>query len=94
MDTVFEWEGWLTLALITFMVLGLVADIAPAYLVMMGTVIVFLSLGILDLQDALSGFNDTSVLSIAILFIVGKGKGFFFQINLSMAIKFKICLSI
>ena len=56
------------------MVIALVAEVAPPYLVMMGTVIFFLSLGILDLEDALSGFNDASVLSIAILFIVARGK--------------------
>ena len=74
MDIIVEWERWITLVLIMLMVIALVAEVAPPYLVMMGTVIFFLSLGILDLEDALDGFNDASVLSVAILFIVAKGK--------------------
>ncbi|KAI5083660.1 hypothetical protein GOP47_0003403 [Adiantum capillus-veneris] len=67
------WEGWATLALILLMLVALVAELAPPYLVMMGTVILFIPLGILNLEQALHGFNDPAVLAIAVLFIVAKG---------------------
>ncbi|KAJ7552305.1 hypothetical protein O6H91_06G049600 [Diphasiastrum complanatum] len=67
------WEGWLTLCLIGLMLLALLAELAPPYLVMMGTLILFLPLKILTLEEALHGFGDTAVLSIAVLFIVAKG---------------------
>lgn len=69
-----EWQGWVTLALIVLMLVALVLELAPPYLVMMGTLITFLPLGILDLEEALHGFSDSAVLSIAVLFIVAKGK--------------------
>lgn len=68
------WEGWVTLALIVLMLVALVAELAPPYLVMMGILVLFIPLGILDLEEALHGFNDPAVLAIAVLFIVAKGR--------------------
>lgn len=67
------WQGWVTLALIVLMLVALIAEIAPPYIVMMGTLIIFIPLGILDLEQALHGFNDEAVLSVAVLFVVAKG---------------------
>eukprot|EP00250_Pteridium_aquilinum_P001663 c11867_g1_i1 orf=350-1390(+) len=67
------WQGWVTLALIMLMLVALIAEMAPPYLVMMGTLITFLPLGILDLEQALHGFNDDAVISVGVLFVVAKG---------------------
>ncbi|XP_024545096.1 putative sulfur deprivation response regulator [Selaginella moellendorffii] len=67
------WEGWVTLTLIGIMLAALVLEIAPPYLVMTGTLILFLPLNILTLDQALHGFGDHAVLSIGVLFIVAKG---------------------
>ncbi|KAH7365617.1 hypothetical protein KP509_18G037900 [Ceratopteris richardii] len=68
-----RWEGWVTLSFILLMLVALVFELAPPYLVMMGTLILFLPLGILNLRQALHGFSDPAVLVIAVLFIVAKG---------------------
>ncbi|MCO5557907.1 hypothetical protein L7F22_011480 [Adiantum nelumboides] len=73
MVTDIGWEGWVTLALILLMLVALVAELAPPYLVMMGTLILFIPLDILNLEQALHGFNDPAVLAIAVLFVVAKG---------------------
>ncbi|MCO5605116.1 hypothetical protein L7F22_059296 [Adiantum nelumboides] len=67
------WEGWVTVALILLMLVALLAELAPPYLVMMGTLILFIPLDILNLEQALHGFNDPAVLAIAVLFVVAKG---------------------
>ena len=67
------WEGWVTLGLVLVMLVLLVAEVGPPYMVMMGILIVFIPLGIIDIQDALHGFSDPAMLSIAVLFIVAKG---------------------
>eukprot|EP00897_Mesotaenium_endlicherianum_P005624 jgi/Mesen1/508/ME000104S10599 len=67
------WEGWVTLGLILVMLFLLVLETAPPYMVMMGTLIIFIPLGILDVEQAFHGFSDEAVLSIAVLFMLAKG---------------------
>jgi hypothetical protein len=40
----------------------------------MGTLIIFLPLGILDIYEAFQGFADEAMLSVAVLFVVARGK--------------------
>lgn len=67
------WEGWVTLGLVGVMLVALVGELAPPYLVMMGTLIIFLPLDILDIEEAFHGFADEAMLSVAVLFVVAKG---------------------
>ncbi|CAI7879251.1 unnamed protein product [Closterium sp. NIES-53] len=55
------------------MLVLLVAEVAPPYMVMMGILIIFIPLQILDVEKAFHGFSDPAMLSIAVLFIVAKG---------------------
>jgi len=68
-----QWQGWTTIGLIAFMLIALVAEIAPPYMVMMGILIIFIPLGILTIEEAFHGFADEAMIAIAILFIVAKG---------------------
>lgn len=68
------WQGYTVLGLIGFMLIALVAELAPPYLVMMGTLVIFLALSILDVDAALHGFADEAMLSVAVLFVVARGK--------------------
>lgn len=68
-----QWQGWTTLSLVGCMLVALVAELAPPYMVMMGTLIIFLPLGILTVEDAFHGFADEAMLAVGVLFIVAKG---------------------
>ena len=68
-----QWQGWTTLSLVGCMLVALVAELAPPYMVMMGTLIIFLPLGILNVEDAFHGFADEAMLAVGVLFIVAKG---------------------
>lgn len=68
-----QWQGWTTIGLIVIMLIALVAEMAPPYLVMMGILIIFVPLGILTIEEAFYGFADEAMLSVAVLFIVAKG---------------------
>jgi hypothetical protein len=74
LNPVIDWQGWTTLSLIGAMLVALVAEMAPPYMVMMGTLIIFLPLGILDIYEAFQGFADEAMLSVAVLFVVARGK--------------------
>ncbi|KAL2621959.1 hypothetical protein R1flu_002164 [Riccia fluitans] len=67
------WQAYTVLGLIGCMLISLVAELAPPYLVMMGTLVVLLALSILDVESALHGFADEAMLSVAVLFVVAKG---------------------
>lgn len=68
-----QWQGWTTIGLIAFMLIFLVAEMAPPYMVMMGILIIFIPLGILTIQEAFHGFADEAMIAVAVLFIVAKG---------------------
>jgi hypothetical protein len=68
-----QWQGWTTIGLIMIMLIALVAEMAPPYLVMMGILILFIPLGILSIEEAFHGFADEAMLAVAVLFIVAKG---------------------
>ena len=68
-----QWQGWTTISLIGVMLIALVAEMAPPYLVMMGILIIFIPLGILTIEEAFHGFADEAMLAVAVLFIVAKG---------------------
>ncbi|KAL3692096.1 hypothetical protein R1sor_005747 [Riccia sorocarpa] len=67
------WHAYTVLGLLGCMLISLVAELAPPYLVMMGTLVVLLALSILDVEAALHGFADEAMLSVAVLFVVAKG---------------------
>jgi hypothetical protein len=70
------WQGWVVVSLVGLMLLALLAELAPPHLVMMGTLIICLSLSIIDLTAAFHGFSDQAMLAVAVLFVVAKGQLF------------------
>ncbi|CAM6093297.1 unnamed protein product [Calypogeia fissa] len=67
------WQGWVVLGLVGFMLVALVAELAPPHLVMMGVLIICLALSIIDIKAAFHGFSDEAILSVAVLFVVARG---------------------
>ncbi|XP_024377736.1 putative sulfur deprivation response regulator isoform X3 [Physcomitrium patens] len=68
-----QWQGWTTIGLVALMLISLVAELAPPYMIMMGILIIFIPLEILTIEEAFHGFADEAMLAVAILFIVAKG---------------------
>lgn len=68
------WQAWTCLAMIFGMLICLVLEAGPPDMIMMGTLICFIPLGILNVEQALHGFSDNAMLSIGVLFIVAKGE--------------------
>ncbi|MBM6551813.1 SLC13 family permease [Marinomonas ostreistagni] len=68
-----EWQGWFSLAL-TVGALGVltVTRIAP-HLVMMGVLTILSALGILSANEALAGFANSGLVTVAAMFIVAAG---------------------
>lgn len=64
------WQAWLTLLVIVIAVLTMMRDLAaPATAVLGGTVVLLLS-GVIDTQQAFSGFSNPATLTIAVLYIL------------------------
>lgn len=68
-----EWEGWLSLSL-TVGALGVLifTRIAP-HLVMMAVLTILSALGILSGSEALSGFSNSGLITVAAMFVVAAG---------------------
>ena len=68
-----EWQGWIALFLTvgTLLVLSL-TRLAP-HLVMMGALIILSALGILTAGEALSGFSNSGLMTVAAMFVVAAG---------------------
>lgn len=66
------WEGWLTLAVIVVAIVVMVRDwLAPAPTIMAAVVALLLA-GVVDTEQALSGFSNPAPLTVAALFIVAR----------------------
>ena len=68
-----EWQGWVTVALtLGSLILLVVTRIGP-HLVMMAVLTVLSGLGILTASEALAGFSNSGLLTVAAMFIVAAG---------------------
>jgi di/tricarboxylate transporter len=66
------WQAWTTLALIVLMVAALIREWARPDIVLGATLGSLLLLGILKPEQALSGFSNEGLLTVAILFVVAQ----------------------
>jgi di/tricarboxylate transporter len=66
-------DGWITIAVIIGMVLVMAANAAGPDLVLLAGVTVLLLAGVIEPSDALSGFSNPAVITIAALFVVAAG---------------------
>lgn len=68
-----EWQGWLSLALtITALVVLVMTRLGP-HLVMMGALTILSVAGVLTPLEALSGFSNEGVITVAAMFVVAVG---------------------
>jgi len=68
-----EWQGWLTLFLTLSSLLLLALTRIGPHLVMMASLTILSALGILDSSEALAGFSNSGLLTVAAMFVVAAG---------------------
>lgn len=68
-----DWHGWFTVILTCTVLLTLVTTRLGADLVMMAALVVLLISGILDSGEALAGFSNSGLLTVAAMFVVAAG---------------------
>ena len=67
------WEGWFTIACVVLMFLLLIRTrIGPEFIVT-GTLVLLLTVGILDPAEALVGLSNQGMVTVAVLFVVAAG---------------------
>ncbi|MGB3623475.1 MAG: SLC13 family permease, partial [Ketobacter sp.] len=67
------WEAWFTLALLAAVLITLVvSEIAP-YIIMMGALTLLSVTGVLTPQQALDGFSNPGLMTVAAMFIIAAG---------------------
>ncbi|MDH5672059.1 MAG: SLC13 family permease [Myxococcales bacterium] len=68
-----SWEAWSTLALVALMVAAMMRNLAAPDMVLLAGLSLLLGLGILTPAEAFSGFSNTGMLTVAVLFVVAAG---------------------
>ncbi|UJP05753.1 MAG: SLC13 family permease [Nitrosomonas sp.] len=68
-----EWQGWFTLGLCVTVLMTLIATRIGPHLVMLGALTVLSVTGILSSNDALSGFSNSGLITVAGMFVVAAG---------------------
>jgi di/tricarboxylate transporter len=68
-----SWDAWFTLALLTGVLVTLVASELAPYLVMMAALTLLSLFGILTPSEALSGFSNPGLMTVAAMFIIAAG---------------------
>lgn len=68
-----SWEAWLTLGVVVLAVLIMARDYLPPAATVFGAVVVLMVSGVIDSEEALSGFSNPAPLTVAALFIVARG---------------------
>ncbi|WP_299197352.1 SLC13 family permease [uncultured Amphritea sp.] len=68
-----EWQGWLSLTLMAASLLALMLTPIKPYLVMMGVLTVLSLCGVLGSADALAGFSNSGLITVAAMFVVASG---------------------
>jgi di/tricarboxylate transporter len=68
-----DWQGWLTLGLTAGTLLTLVFTRLSTDFVMMGTLVILATLGILTPDEAIAGFSNSGLLTVAAMFVIAAG---------------------
>ncbi|MGI9649498.1 MAG: SLC13 family permease [Acidimicrobiia bacterium] len=66
------WEAWLTLAIISIAIVVLARDFLAPAATLLGAVVALLVTGVIDTQQALSGFSNPAPITVAALFVVAR----------------------
>lgn len=68
-----EWQGWFTLGLCAAVLLMLMTTRIGPHLIMLGALTILSASGILSSADALSGFSNSGLITVAGMFVVAAG---------------------
>eukprot|EP00050_Salpingoeca_kvevrii_P015314 m.45637 g.45637 ORF g.45637 m.45637 type:complete len:669 (-) comp6255_c0_seq1:63-2069(-) len=68
-----SWEAYVTLAIVTVMLVLMAREVAPPDMIMMGSLILFIPMEIITVEEAIQGFCNTGMLTVAVLFMVAAG---------------------
>lgn len=68
-----EWQGWFTLGLCITVLLALIFTRVGPHLIMAGALTILSVTGILSSADALSGFSNSGLITVAGMFVVAAG---------------------
>ncbi len=68
-----EWQGWFSLALMVLALIGLVWGRLGAEIIMMGVLTLLSVSGVLTANEALAGFSNSGLMTVALMFIVAAG---------------------
>ncbi|MBY0474876.1 MAG: SLC13 family permease [Nitrosomonas sp.] len=68
-----EWQGWFTLGLCVAVLVTLISTRIGPHLVMIGALTILSATGILSSSDALSGFSNSGLITVAGMFVVAAG---------------------
>src|SRR5688572_15990586 len=67
------WTAWLTLGTIFAIFAILIATDAPTDMVLLGAIVVLTVAGVLSPKEALAGFSNEGIITIAVLYVVVAG---------------------
>lgn len=67
------WQGWFTVGLVMVMIVGLVRYAHAADVIFLGAVTLLTLVGIITPEEAVSGFKNEGMLTVAALFVVAAG---------------------
>ena len=68
-----EWEGWVTCVVMVVGLVVMATDKLPPDFVFMGMLAILLTCTIITLSEALSGFSNSGLCTVMILFPVAEG---------------------
>ncbi|MEY2976159.1 MAG: SLC13 family permease [Prochlorotrichaceae cyanobacterium] len=71
--TELSWQGWLSIAVMILSLMGNAFSSLPAEVVFLGGLAVLLVSGILDEKTALSGFGNSGMITVGVLYVVVTG---------------------
>ena len=68
-----DWQAWVSIAVVAASLLLLALSRIPSHLVMMGALTVLSVSGILEPAEALAGFSNSGLITVAAMFVVAAG---------------------
>jgi di/tricarboxylate transporter len=68
-----EWQGWTTVGVVALTITLLCATRVGPDLLMLGALTLLLTLGVLKSEDALAGFANEGMVTVAVMFVVAAG---------------------
>ena len=67
------WESIVVVLVLFIMLLSLFFELAPAYIIMLTALVAVWDMGIISTDQALSGFSNSSMITVASLFVIAQG---------------------